>query len=242
MTTTTIAPLRRAWVEKVQGRPVTVHLRGADVDGAEAELRVCAFFADLRRADATAAAVLALCDDAHWRTGGWFDARVGHGPDLDAGGPASANVGRRWAAERAVRRLRTFARHGWRVNVDGDVLAATAPGHPPWRVGVLDRVDPTRAPRVVNIANGAVATVGGLHAIDPFTGRPAGRVTAVTVTGPSLLWAHVYATAAAAQGRGALDWLDATDGYEAVIVDRHQASHSTAGWAGAHPSPGSDGH
>lgn len=256
----TAVPPRRAWVEQIMGLPVSVHVRGPDVDGAEAELRVGALFADLRRADTVfstyrptsqlnqvargeldvayadevLAEVLALCEQAWLRTDGWFDARslpdpTGTGPRLDPSGLVKG-----WAIQRAARRLEHFDGHGWCLNAGGDVLVATVPGHPPWRVGIEDPADPSRLLRVVTVADGAVATSGnahrGAHIVDPFTGRPATKVRAVTVVGPSLLWADVYATAAAARGLSALGWIDTFEGYAALVVDRHGAVGTTAGW------------
>jgi thiamine biosynthesis lipoprotein len=261
--TTTIAPPRRAWVEQIMGLPVSVHLRGPDVHGAEAELRVGAFFADLRRADAVfspyradsqlsridrgdltvdtadpaMAQVLALCDDACERTAGWFDARrlpdPVHGrPRLDPSGLVKG-----WAVERAARRLRTFSGHGWCLNAGGDVLVATAPGHPPWRIGIEDPANTAQVLRAFTVADAAVATSGGAHRgahiIDPFTARPAERAAAVTVIGRSLLWADVHATAAAARGHDALSWITTLEGYEALVVDRQGGITTTPGW----PSP-----
>ena len=258
--TTTAVPPRRAWIEQIMGLPVSVHLRGPDVDGAEAELRVGALFADLRRADAvfstyragsqlnqvargeldvayadeTLAEVLALCELARTRTEGWFDARslpgpTGGSPRLDPSGLVKG-----WAIQRAARRLEHFTGHGWCLNAGGDVLVATAPGHPPWRVGIEDPDDPSRLLRVVTVADGAVATSGhahrGAHIIDPFTGRPAAKVRAVTVVGPSMLWADVYATAAAARGLSALGWIRTRHGYAAMVVDRHGAQGTTPNW------------
>jgi FAD:protein FMN transferase len=66
-----------------------------------------------------------------------------------------------------------------------------------------------------------VATSGtahrGAHIIDEHTGRPATAVRATTVIGPSLMWADVYATAAAARGPSPMDWLEDLDGYEALL-------------------------
>ncbi len=239
MTTTTTSQ-RHAWIEQIMAVPVSVQLHGPAADGPEAELRVGALLADLRRIDTALAGdvlpdplgaeLLMLCEDAHWRTGGWFDAyRV---PDLAGNGlrlnPAGLVKG--WAVERAARRLRSFAGHGWCLTAGRDVLVATAPGQAPWQVAVQDPIGPARVVQTVTVADGAVATSGGIRVIDPFTGRPAGRVASVTVVGPSLLWANVYATAAAARGRSAIAWLDTVDGYEALLVDRHGGISTTAGW------------
>ena len=51
MTHATPAPARRAWVEQVMGMPMSIHLRGAGVDAAEAADAVAAAFASLREMD-----------------------------------------------------------------------------------------------------------------------------------------------------------------------------------------------
>ena len=43
---------RRAWVEQVMGMPVSIHLRGPEVRGAEAERSVTSAYAELVRLDA----------------------------------------------------------------------------------------------------------------------------------------------------------------------------------------------
>ena len=42
---------RRAWVEQVMGMPVSIHLRGPEVRGPEAERAVAAAYAELVRLD-----------------------------------------------------------------------------------------------------------------------------------------------------------------------------------------------
>ncbi|WP_331717293.1 FAD:protein FMN transferase [Yinghuangia sp. ASG 101] len=66
----------------------------------------------------------------------------------------------------------------------------------------------------------AVATSGtaerGIHTIDPRTGEAVPGPVSATVTGPRLLWADVYAKAAAVLGREAEAWIAGVDGYELV--------------------------
>jgi thiamine biosynthesis lipoprotein len=52
----------------------------------------------------------------------------------------------------------------------------------------------------------------------------------VTVVGPKLLWADVYATAAVARGPTALDWLDGVDRYEAMMVSAFGPIGVITGW------------
>ncbi len=69
----------------------------------------------------------------------------------------------------------------------------------PWRVGIEDPAERTRLAATVELTVGAVATSGnaarGAHITDPRTGSPVDRPGSATVTGPSLLWADIWATA-----------------------------------------------
>ncbi|MBO3752433.1 FAD:protein FMN transferase [Streptosporangiaceae bacterium NEAU-GS5] len=239
---------RRAWVEQIMGFPVSVHVRGDDPDSAERA--VATVFAELRAADAAfstylddsdlsrwergelpltteLAAVVALCEVARERTDGWFDPRSG--PRYDPSGLVKG-----WAVQRAARHLTRLGEYGWCLNAGGDVLVHAPEGQPEWRIGVEDPYDPGRLIHVVSLRDGAVATSGtahrGEHIIDPRTRRPATRVRAVTVVGPDLLWSDVYATAAAARGPSAIEWLDGVDGYEALLVTALGAVRVTSKW------------
>jgi len=233
---------------------------GATVTSNGVEDRIAAVFAELRHVDAVLspyradsdlsawergalrlgdadpmlAQVLALCDEARQRTDGWFDPRGltdprGGEPRYDPSGLVKG-----WAVERAARHLVAPDGYGWCLNAGGDVLVHAPADQPAWRVGIEDPDDPARTMRVVELRCGAVATSGsahrGTHIIDPRTRRPAAATRAVTVTGPTLLWADVYATAAAAQGPASLPWLENLEGYEALLIARSGLLRATAGW------------
>jgi thiamine biosynthesis lipoprotein len=264
---TSTTPPRRAWVERIMGLPVSVHLRGPDVGSAAVAGRVEAVFAELRAMDALFSTyrtdseisrlnrgeltpadcapvvreVIGLCERARSRTAGSFDARRLPLSDGGVGFDPSGLV-KGWAVERAACRLTDLPDHDLCLNAGGDVLLRAAPGRPPWRIGVEDPAAPTRLLGVLTLGSGAVATSGpahrGAHIVDPRSGRPAGAVRSVTVTGPELLWADVYATAAVAHGPAALSWLERIDGYEALLVDRAGARLATANWtASSSPTP-----
>ncbi|MBB4984295.1 FAD:protein FMN transferase [Streptomyces nymphaeiformis] len=171
------------------------------------------------RADTTPAVrrVLELCDLAHSRTRGAFDAWADGRPD-----PCGLVKG--WAAERAWRVLREAGATDACVNAGGDVRVGGAPGPAgTWCIGVADPRVSGRLLAVVAGRDLAVATSGtterGAHIIDPRTRTPATGLLGATVTGPELLWADVYATAAMVLGaREAHRWITALPGYALLTV------------------------
>ena len=60
------------------------------------------------------------------------------------------------------------------------------------------------------------------------TGLPAAAVRAVTVVGPQLLWADVYATAAAARGPRSLSWLETLPEHAALLVSASGLTQTTS--------------
>jgi FAD:protein FMN transferase len=175
-------------------------------------------------ADPDLAEVTALCEQAEQRTDGWFDPRL-PGPDgLRRWDPTGLVKG--WAVQRAAEALADLPDHDFCLNAGGDILAGSrrhGPAGAPWRIGIEDPADRNRLLDVAEVRSGAAATSGtaarGEHILDPFTGRPSTALLSVTVTGPSLLWADVYATAAFARGAGAVDWLRGLADHSALVVD-----------------------
>jgi thiamine biosynthesis lipoprotein len=260
-TAATSSPPQRAWVEQIMGLPVSIHLRGDALDSASVEQQVAAVYAELRHADAVfspyrddsdlsrwdrgelalddadpaLAEVITLCGEARERTDGWFDPRGL--PDPRTGGPRYDPSGlvKGWAVQHATRHLAVLDGYGWCVNAGGDVVVHAPDDQPTWRIGIENPRDPGRILHVIERRSGAVATSGtvhrGAHIVDPHTGQPATAVRALTVIGKQLLWADVYATAGAARGPRALDWLDGIDGYEALLVSRSGLVRTTEGWS-----------
>ncbi|MEU7019099.1 FAD:protein FMN transferase [Streptomyces sp. NPDC046203] len=184
---------------------------------------------ELGRADAPARVrrVLELCELAHSRTRGAFDAW--------AAGPVDpCGLVKGWAAERAWRVLRAAGAGDTCVNAGGDVRVGGAPGPGGvWRTGIADPRRPGRLLAVVAGRDHAVATSGtterGAHITDPRTGAPAAGLLAVTVTGPELLWADVYATAAVVLGeREAHRWIAALPGYALLTVTADGEARASA--------------
>ncbi len=231
------------WVEHIMGMPVSLRVRGpvapSTVDEVFAGLRLVDRLFSTYRPDSQISRVnagtlrlgdcdplvrhaMGLCEEARERTGGYFDALL-PGPDGRPRWDPSGLV-KGWAVERAGALLADRGATGFCLNAGGDMVLRSAPGQPPWRVGVEDPAAPDGLLTVLAVRDGAVATSGtarrGAHILDPFTGRPATGPVSVTVVGPSLTWADVYATAAVARGTGADRWLAGLPGYRALVVDR----------------------
>ena len=179
--------------------------------------------------------VIDLCDTARLRTGGAFDPQL---PAPDGGtwfDPSGLVKG--WSVERAAAHLAALAGPeglDFCLNAGGDVIVGTATAAAPaWRVGIEDPVDPSRILCVLPLRAGGVATSGsahrGAHIVDPGSGAPASSLLAATVTGPSLMWADVYATAAVVRGADALEWIDSLAGYEGLVVTPDGAANATPG-------------
>jgi FAD:protein FMN transferase len=158
---------------------------------------------DLAQANPLIRAVAEACRQAGELTQGAF---TDHLPDDDGVlrfDPTGLVKG--WAAERAASRLADIPATSFILNAGGDVVVggnlveAGTGAAPVWRVGIEDPRDRSRIAEVVELSHGGVATSGtaarGAHLYDPATGRFVDRDGSVTVVGPSLMWADVWATA-----------------------------------------------
>jgi FAD:protein FMN transferase len=206
------------------GLPVSIHLRGPGLATEPVERVVASAFAELRRVDELFSTYrpdsqvsqlrrgergLAGCDPmvqevAKWcqeatdRTGGAFTAYLPDAEGRAAFEPTGLVKG--WAVQRAAELLAELPGHAYCVNAGGDVLVGGGePASAPWRVGIEDPRDRSRVAEVVELVQGGVATSGtaarGAHLWDPATRRWVHRAGSVTVMGPSLMWADVWATA-----------------------------------------------
>jgi thiamine biosynthesis lipoprotein len=243
--------MRRTWVEQVMGMPASLLLRAdelVDVDDA-----VASMYAELRRIDAVFSTyadtseisrlrsgrltladaspdvheVLDLCDQARRNTDGWFDI------DLPGGLDPSGLV-KGWAIERAMTILRRLPGVSICLNVGGDVAVRVTEGSPVFRVGIEDPHSRGQLVATVPLRDGGLATSGtaarGAHIVDPHTGRRVVDLASLSVLGPSLMWADVYATAAFARGPAGVGWVSGVPRYEAMAVHVDGTVATTPGW------------
>jgi len=158
----------------------------------------------LTRAHPLVHEVVTLCEEATSLTEGAFTHRLPDQDGIRRFDPTGLVKG--WAADRAAAVLATIPAHTFCLNAGGDVIVggdltkiADPQDRAPWRIGVEDPRDRSRIAEVVPLHQGGVATSGtaarGPHLCDPATGAFVERAGSVTVVGPSLMWADVWATA-----------------------------------------------
>jgi thiamine biosynthesis lipoprotein len=168
--------------------------------------------------------VAGLCREARDRTQGWFDAELPDADGVRRFEPTGLVKG--WAVERACTALAAALPDvDVLVNAGGDVAVATGrTDTPPWSIGIENPLDRTTVLAGVPISSGGVATSGtaarGAHILVPATGLPATELASVSVIGPSLMWADVYATAAFARGTDAVAWLRTLTHHTWLVVAR----------------------
>jgi thiamine biosynthesis lipoprotein len=181
-------------------------------------------------ADPLVRQVLALCRRYGEETAGYFSAWAEGRLD-----PCGLVKG--WAIARACAILERAGHRSYFVDGAGDVFARgeRAPGLP-WRVGIRHPIRRDRVVEVVAACDLAVATSGtyeqGAHILDPHTKASATELVSLSVVGPDIVAADVYATAAFAMGRRGLAFVEDIPGYEALAIDAELFSATTRGFAG----------
>ena len=228
---------RRAFVTQVMGLPVSAHLRGR-VDAPEVEEAVAQVWSSLRKVDQLFSTwcedselmrlrrgeldgaqahpwheeVALLCAEAQRRTGGLFTPSY-----PGAGGYDPTGLVKGWAVEKAAAHLANVPGISFCLNAGGDLVAGAglAARPTPWRVGIEDPARPGSIAASLDLAHGGLATSGtaarGRHIADPRSGGAVGRTGSVTVWGPSLLWADVWATAIFVDPKAGREALAAND-------------------------------
>lgn len=172
--------------------------------------------------------VLALCAQYERRTRGFFS--PWHAGRLDPSGLVKG-----WALGRAAAILDGRGYRDYFIDGAGDVWArGHSASRAPWRVGIRHPVERDKVVRVVLASDLAVATSGtyekGEHIYDPHTGLPTTALLSMSVVGPSIVDADVFATAAFAMGPEGLDLIESEPGYEAYAIDRDLRATWTTGF------------
>lgn len=140
------------------------------------------------------------------------------------------------------------------INLGGNVVVrggrpADASARPPvaagspWRIGIINSLDPAHNRAIVDMADGSVVTSGiherrftkgGVtyhHILDPATGMPAKTdLTSATIIAPRSMDCDGYSTTALMLGaRDAIDFVESLPGIEAVLIDEADEVWWTSG-------------
>lgn len=171
---------------------------------------------ELDRAGPLVAEVARLCRLYEAATGGAFSAW--RGGRLDPTGLVKG-----WALDRAAANLERNGHRNYLIEAGGDIRLRGSPGlRKPWRVGIRHPVHRDLVVRVIASRDLAIATSGtyerGEHIRDPRTGLAPTGLVSVTVIGPDIMEADVFATAAFVMGERGLEWIDRQPGYDAYAI------------------------
>lgn len=169
--------------------------------------------------------VLDECERFAHLTNGYFSAYANG--RLDPSGYVKG-----WAIERAGAVLSRTGSTNHYLNGGGDLqCAGSATPTEPWRIGISDPRTPGRIATVVAGTDFAVATSGveqrGAHIVDPHTGRAPAGLLSLTIVGPRIVEADVYATAGFAMGAAARSWAESLADYRAFAVTADGDTWST---------------
>lgn len=179
--------------------------------------------------------VLLLCDELRDETDGVFDVFSVPAPNGTTLDPSGLVKG--WSIERAAGILEAHGLGTFLVNAGGDIAARGAPGpDEPWVVGIRHPDDEEALAAVLDVRGPvAVATSAtyerGAHIVDPRVGQPTTELASVTIVGPDLTFADVYATTVFVMGVDGLTWLMRHPGYDGMIVTRDDRIVATPGFA-----------
>lgn len=158
------------------------------------------------------------------------------GTRIDLGGIAKVYI-----LEAGLKTLREHGVDNALVNGGGDVVASTARGARPWKVGIRDPRRPARLLATLEVSRGFVASSGDYerafvrdgrlyhHVIDPRTGYPAQGPHGVTLVADELQAVNGLGTAAMVLEPGAGQALLARSGVHALLARRDGELWITAG-------------
>jgi thiamine biosynthesis lipoprotein len=170
--------------------------------------------------------VLADCEVMRRRTDGYFDIRRGKGID-----PSGLVKG--WSIGEAAKLLALEGAHNFCLEAGGDIVVrGMNPDGKEWHVGIRNPRQRDEIVKVLKLTGMAVATSGtyerGEHIYDPHTGKAATTWLSLTVVGPDIVTADVFATAACAMGPGGPVWV-AKQGLECYTIGHDERAVFTPG-------------
>jgi thiamine biosynthesis lipoprotein len=174
--------------------------------------------------------VLALSELTRHETLGFFNIRRPDGL-IDPSGLVKG-----WAIRNAARLVEATGHQSYCIEAGGDIQCR---GHNEqgkrWRVGIRNPFVAGEVVKVLVPGDAGVATSGtyvrGQHIYDPHGGGARIEdVASLTVIGPDIYEADRFATAAFAMGRGGIDFIEDSIGFEGYSIDRDGVATMTSGF------------
>ena len=168
----------------------------------------------LDEATASFTKVFDACTEYKKLTNGFFDAYYGNRYD-----PSGYVKG--YAIDQVGKMLTQKGYSTYLINAGGDILAqANEPEF--WNIAISDPSDTGKIVANMKLDSAAIATSGtyerGNHIMSP-TGESASFFKSVSIIGPSIIEADVYATAVYAMGEKGLDFMKTIPNYSCLYVD-----------------------
>lgn len=152
-------------------------------------------------------------------TSGYFDIR------RPTGGIDPSGIVKGWAINNLFLSLKKRGFRNFYIDCGGDLgISGLSALGKPWRVGIRHPREKDKIVKKISVVNGGVATSGtyerGTHIYNPLSGKSADEIVSMTVIGPDVLSADVYATAAFAMGTNGIYFLESLPGFEGYMIDK----------------------
>jgi thiamine biosynthesis lipoprotein len=175
--------------------------------------------------------VFALGEKTKKETNGYFDIRQPNGL-IDPSG-----VVKGWAIQNTAALILKAGYENYFVNAGGDIAMSgkNAEGEE-WSVGIRNPFNIDEIVKVVYPRGHGIATSGsyirGDHIYNPHRPKEKIRdIVSITVIGPDVLAADLYATAAFAMGKDGIAFIENLPGFEGYAIDAKGIATMTSGFA-----------
>ncbi len=173
--------------------------------------------------------IFTLAEKAKHDTDGYFDITTPKGAYDPSG------IVKGWAIQNAAEIVRKNGFNDFYIDAGGDVQTSgeNADGKK-WRVGIKNPLNPAEIVKVVYASGEGVATSGtyirGEHIYNPKTGLPANEMVSLTVVGPNIYQADLFATPAFAMGKEGINFIERQAGLEGYMIDKDGIATMTSGF------------
>lgn len=174
--------------------------------------------------------VLSLCEELKNKTDGYFNITTPQGK-IDPSGLVKG-----WSIYNAVQILMERGFKNFYIDAGGDIEArGKNNAGKDWKVGIKNPFNQDEIVKVLGISGAGVATSGtyirGQHIYNPKNNnKPAAGIVSLTVVGPNVYDADVYATPAFAMGQAGINFIESLKGLEGYMIDKDGVATMTSGF------------